>query len=632
MKKTLILFLLTLFVGTVSVYGQPNLVIKDITTTTPIYNNTPTDINITIANDGNASVDTTFAVQITITNASGVVYTDTQNVEDGLNANDSKNLTFTWTPNNTGEYNITAVVDPNDAVNESNEYDNTKTKTIEVLPTPNLVIKNITTTTPIYTNNPTEINITIANNGTGNVTTTFPVQITIKKDDASGNVVYNKTQNVNGLNAGDSTTLTFTWTPTNIGNYTIIAKVDPDNTVTESSDDDNTNTTTVTVLLAKPNLVIENITTTTPIYTNNPTEINITIANNGVADATDKFAVQITITDASGKEVYTNKTDVSGLNVNENKTLTFTWTPTNTGNYTITAVVDPDKAVDELNESDNNYTTTVTVLLAKPNLVIENITTTTPIYTNNPTEINITIANNGVADATTTFPVEITITDASGNTVYTETNVSGLNVGDSTTLTFYWIPGNTGEYTITAVVDPNNTVDELNESDNNYTTTVTVTVPTIALKKGWNLLSIPHRADITFSNPEAVVSIITYYNNTWYSESNLEPLYGYYIYCNNDTIMTIKYIIPEEPTAPPARPVFKGWNLVGVNPAEYDIDGVRLMDFVLPVEDSWVMILDPENNALYTKYDNISSIVLHPYDAYWMYCKENDILAGRSLY
>jgi len=164
-----------------------------------------------------------------------------------------------------------------------------------------------------------------------------------------------------------------------------------------------------------------------------------------------------------------------------------------------------------------------------------------------------------------------------------------------------------------------------------YTKNITVTVPTITLKKGWNLISIPHRANITFSNPKAVVSIITYYNNTWHNESNLEPLYGYYIYCNNDTIMTIKYIIPEEPTAPPARPVFKGWNLVGVNPAKSDIDGVRLKDFVLPVEDSWIMILDPENNDLYTKYDNISSIVLHPYDAYWMYCKENDILAGRNL-
>ncbi|MBW9222161.1 metallophosphoesterase [Methanothermococcus sp. SCGC AD-155-C09] len=152
----------------------------------------------------------------------------------------------------------------------------------------------------------------------------------------------------------------------------------------------------------------------------------------------------------------------------------------------------------------------------------------------------------------------------------------------------------------------------------------------ITLKKGWNTISIPHRANISFSNQEAVASIITYYNNDWYYKSNLEPLYGYYIYCNSSTHMNIKYITPEEPTAPPTRPVFKGWNLVGVNPGKNDINGVRLKDFVLPVENSWIMILDLNGN-LYTKNDYMSSALLYPYDVYWMYNKENDILPGRNL-
>jgi len=152
----------------------------------------------------------------------------------------------------------------------------------------------------------------------------------------------------------------------------------------------------------------------------------------------------------------------------------------------------------------------------------------------------------------------------------------------------------------------------------------------ITLKKGWNPISIPHRANVSFSDPEAVGSIITYYNDTWYNKSNLEPLYGYYIYCYNDTYMNIKFITPEKPTAPPQRPVFKGWNLVGVNPGKNDINGVRLIDFVLPVEDSWIMIIDLDGNV-YDKNDNLSNILLHPYEVYWMYCKKDDILAGRGL-
>ena len=203
-------------------------------------------------------------MQITITNASGVVYTDTQNVENGLNANDSTTVPFTWTPDNTGNYTIIAEVDPDNTVNESNESDNYYTKTITVLPKPNLVIKDITTTTPIYNNTLTEINITIANNGAADVNTTFPVKIIITN--ASGNAVYTNTTDVSGLNASDSTTLTFNWTPTNTGEYTITAFVDSNNTVDELNENDNYYTKTITVLLAKPNLVIKNITTTTPIY------------------------------------------------------------------------------------------------------------------------------------------------------------------------------------------------------------------------------------------------------------------------------------------------------------------------------------------------------------------------------
>jgi len=153
----------------------------------------------------------------------------------------------------------------------------------------------------------------------------------------------------------------------------------------------------------------------------------------------------------------------------------------------------------------------------------------------------------------------------------------------------------------------------------------------ITLKKGWNTISIPHRANISFSDPEAVGSIITYYNSTWHNVSNLEPLYGYYIYCHNNTQMNIKYITPEDPRAPPQRPVYKGWNLVGVNPGKNDVNGVSLIDFILPVEDSWIMIIDLDGNVYDKNDDNLSSVLLQPYDVYWMYCKKDDILAGRGL-
>ncbi|MBW9221063.1 right-handed parallel beta-helix repeat-containing protein [Methanothermococcus sp. SCGC AD-155-M21] len=404
----------------------------------------------------------------------------------------------------------------------------------------------------------------------------------------------------------------------------------------------------------KPNLKIKNIITNTPIYNGIQTEINLTIINNGNENINTTFPVEITIKNASGDVVYTNVANINGLNAVAMKNITFNWTPNNTGTYRIIAFVDPNNIINESNESDNTITLSNVLVesvpgpITKPNLLIENIITNTPIYTGTQTEINISIINNGNENITTTFPVNLTIKNASGDVVYTNmANINGLNISENKIVTFNWTPNNTGNYSITAFVDSNNIINESNENDNNYTLsnveiyefenvfpTLNNNSKTITLKKGWNVLSIPHRANITFSNPEAVESIITYYNDDWDNITNLneiKPLYGYYIYCNSSTYMNIKYITSEEPTAPPARPVFKGWNLVGVNPGQYDIDGVILIDFVLPVEDSWIMILDPENNNLYTKNDYISSILLHSYDAYWMYNKENDILPGRNL-
>ncbi|WP_131007053.1 S-layer protein, partial [Methanofervidicoccus abyssi] len=148
------------------------------------------------------------------------------------------------------------------------------------------------------------------------------------------------------------------------------------------------------------------------------------------------------------------------------------------------------------------YTTTITVTVPTPNLVIENITTTTPIYNNTPTEINITIANDGTANVTTTFPVEVTIKDDAGNEVYTKTqDVSGLNVNESITLTFNWTPTNTGDYNITAVVDSNDTVNESNESDNTYTTTITVVTLSSSTSSGSSISSSGGGGSPVFKNP-----------------------------------------------------------------------------------------------------------------------------------
>ncbi len=147
------------------------------------------------------------------------------------------------------------------------------------------------------------------------------------------------------------------------------------------------------------------------------------------------------------------------------------------------------------------------------------------------------------------------------------------------------------------------------------------------LKPGWNCLSIPHYANISFSEQPKI--ILTYYNNSWINTKNLTPLYGYYIYCEKETIMKVVFTKPELST-PPKRPITKGWNLVGVNPAENDIHGVSLFQFILPIKNIFIYLINMNGNC-YDIY-NGKNVTLKPYKAYWLYASGFGELAGRNLY
>ncbi|ADG13435.1 metallophosphoesterase [Methanocaldococcus infernus ME] len=151
----------------------------------------------------------------------------------------------------------------------------------------------------------------------------------------------------------------------------------------------------------------------------------------------------------------------------------------------------------------------------------------------------------------------------------------------------------------------------------------------VYLKRGWNAISIPHNGNVSYEDPNAVITIITYYNNTWHQVTKLKTLYGYFIYCNKSTIMHIIFVNISNPIAPPKRPITKGWNLVGVNPAKNDVDGVLLKSFVIPIEDIWAYLIDMDGNC-YDKY-NCDDVKLKPYEAYWLYSKGYGELCGRSL-
>ncbi|WP_292461053.1 hypothetical protein [Methanothermococcus sp.] len=132
------------------------------------------------------------------------------------------------------------------------------------------------------------------------------------------------------------------------------------------------------------------------------------------------------------------------------------------------------------------------------------------------------------------------------------------------------------------------------------------------------------------------MEIITYYNNSWklHRKHDLKVLYGYYIYCKNDTTMYVSYN-SSKPSVPPSRIVYKGYNLVAINPSTNDYENyngkVKLSDYILSINNTWIQILDA-GGYIYTRNDNISNVYLEPYNIYWLAMSNKDELMGRNVH
>ena len=106
--------------------------------------------------------------------------------------------------------------------------------------------------------------------------------------------------------------------------------------------------------------------------------------------------------------------------------------------------------------------------IAKPELVPTSITPTT-LYVNQSNAITAIIRNTGTATAGQ-FNVSLKIKE----TIIDNETVASLAAGNSTDLVFTWIPTAIGTYNLTVIVDSENAIGELNETNNNLTKNIMV--------------------------------------------------------------------------------------------------------------------------------------------------------------
>ncbi|MFC1917890.1 CARDB domain-containing protein, partial [Chloroflexota bacterium] len=414
--------------------SAPDLVIQNISSSSqsPEAGEKVT-FTVTVKNQGNGRAEYSHVVYYVNNTSRG--YHEIQEVPSGA----AVTKTFIWTAE-TGQHTVTAVADANENLVESDESNNSKTLS---LPPADLVIQGVAWTPE----NPSvgdsvALTVTIGNQGSGSAGSS---RVVYYIDDVAKGY-----STVSSINAGAVVPQTFSWIAS-ADSPDIRVVVDADDALAESDEDNNEKT--FALIPSVPDLVIQMIDWSIEDPQNvNEVTLNVSIMNEGSSRA-DSFYL-----DCYSDGVYLTTTTIEPIDPGSGITETFIWTA-DAGSHDIMVVLDPNQAIVEGNEDNNEKSITFSTIM--PDIVIEKATWVpeTPRM-EDLVSFYITVRNQGNGRA-----------DASRITYYIDDSLKGyydipaLNADATVSKSFTWI-AEAGEHTVRFAVDSGQTVTEIDESNN----------------------------------------------------------------------------------------------------------------------------------------------------------------------
>ena len=214
-----------------------------------------------------------------------------------------------------------------------------------------------------------------------------------------------------------------------------------------------------------PDLTITAINTSDYICYNTTTHINATVENTGNT-AAGTFDLALKMGDTVIGEV-----TLTSLAVSASENVTFTWTPESWGLHDLTVTADPGGAIYEQDRTNNSRT--VQVLARIGDLVPVKIEPKT-IPLNYPGYVRAIIRNNGTMDVPA-FKVTMKV----GDTLLGTKTIWSLGAYEEDVVWFEWTPVSAGTFDMAVTVDPENVIDESDNSNNDRTAAVEVSEPDI---------------------------------------------------------------------------------------------------------------------------------------------------------
>ncbi len=362
-----------------------------------------------------------------------------------------------------GTYNITAEIDPDGNVSETNEDNNMFDgfATLTIYPKPDLRIGSMSLAPSNEVDHGTTVTVTTVIENTG-VTMVDNINVVFKLDDPeTGQQIQSETISID---SESSQTLSFDWTAeVGTGQYTsdyeIYAIIDPADTIIEENEDNNQESETLTVNL-RPDLAISGVAlSSTEVTEGDEITISGTVRNNGETDANQVkvkyYAVKV------GPDVLIGTDEIVGVPGKGQEATSMTWdaalsdSEKKVETRNIRVVVS--EQVQPLNDTNlaNNEAQTSLVIRAPPELSLsmslmvdgEEINDTT-IYEMDTLNVTVQMENSGG----TAIENGMFMVSYKGGTI---TSIEGfeLTPGKSKTFSKNWLVELTGSQTITAWVN-----------------------------------------------------------------------------------------------------------------------------------------------------------------------------------
>ena len=286
-----------------------------------------------------------------------------------------------------------------------------------------------------------------------------------------GAVIYTRT--FASVAAGATRSMSFTWTAT-AGTHTAFFRLDPSNGISESDETNNYKEISFTAAgAANPSDLAFNvgpqITPGDQLFTGTSLNIKAQIYNSYFPVTSVKLRATI-----DGAQVW--QTTLAQMAANEYYWVDFNWTAT-VGNHTLLIAIDPDNQITETNETNNEWSYPFTILdpqqppVNNPDIKFNGNITFSPFtpQEGDPQEVKVRLYNASSVTAT-----NVNVVGGIDSVQQFEEIIPSFSGYAYKDVKFTWTTAVAGSHTAYFTIDPDNSIVESNESNNNLTATTNV--------------------------------------------------------------------------------------------------------------------------------------------------------------